>query len=192
VVRLLLEKGADVKATGGYYGNALQAASAGGHEAVVRLLLDKGADVKVPDQIGRTSLLRVAEKGNVAMVSLLVTARIDLPQHSKDSQSLLRQVVTNELATVVETMRTKDKGQLNSYTLEHGYYGLRSERTTLRKDDRSRIECEMHTNCIQNGKFTSWNDVKPSTAGLRRRRRQPNTWSPYTRDSDSRILQMGS
>ena len=43
VVRLLLEKGADVNAQGGYYGNALQAASARGHEAVVRLLLDKGA-----------------------------------------------------------------------------------------------------------------------------------------------------
>ena len=44
VVRLLLDKGADVNAQGGYYyANALQAASDRGHEAVVRLLLDKGA-----------------------------------------------------------------------------------------------------------------------------------------------------
>ncbi|OAL01666.1 hypothetical protein IQ06DRAFT_246464, partial [Phaeosphaeriaceae sp. SRC1lsM3a] len=34
-----------VNAQGGTYGNALQAASSGGHEAVVRLLLDAGADV---------------------------------------------------------------------------------------------------------------------------------------------------
>ena len=40
---MLLDKGADVNAQGGEYGNALQAASAGGHEAVVRLLVDKGA-----------------------------------------------------------------------------------------------------------------------------------------------------
>jgi ankyrin repeat protein len=44
-VKLLLDKGADVNAQGGYYGNALQAASSDGHEAVVKLLLNKGADV---------------------------------------------------------------------------------------------------------------------------------------------------
>jgi len=43
VVRLLLDKGADVNAQGGSFGNALQAASENGHEAVVRLLLDEGA-----------------------------------------------------------------------------------------------------------------------------------------------------
>jgi ankyrin repeat protein len=45
VVNLLLEKGADVNAQGGEYGNALQASLYGGHAVVVRLLLDKGADV---------------------------------------------------------------------------------------------------------------------------------------------------
>jgi ankyrin repeat protein len=44
VVRLLVAKGADVNTQGGYYGNALQAASERGHKAVVRLLLDKGTD----------------------------------------------------------------------------------------------------------------------------------------------------
>jgi ankyrin repeat protein len=32
---------------GGDYGNALQAASTGGHEAIVKLLIEKGADVNV-------------------------------------------------------------------------------------------------------------------------------------------------
>ena len=45
MVELLLSKGADVNAQGGDYGNALQAASDGGHEKVVELLLSKGADV---------------------------------------------------------------------------------------------------------------------------------------------------
>jgi ankyrin repeat protein len=43
VVRLLLEKGADVNAVGGIFGNALQTASKYGHKAVVRLLLENGA-----------------------------------------------------------------------------------------------------------------------------------------------------
>jgi ankyrin repeat protein len=43
VVKLLLDKGANVNAQSGHYGNALQAASIYGHDAVVRLLVDKGA-----------------------------------------------------------------------------------------------------------------------------------------------------
>ena len=42
-MRLLVEKGADVKIQGGFYGDALYAASSGGHEQVVRLLVEKGA-----------------------------------------------------------------------------------------------------------------------------------------------------
>jgi ankyrin repeat protein len=38
-----LDKGADVNAQGGYFGNALQAASAEGYQEIVQLLLDKGA-----------------------------------------------------------------------------------------------------------------------------------------------------
>lgn len=35
MVQILLEKGADVNAQGGYYGNVLQVASLGGHKEVV-------------------------------------------------------------------------------------------------------------------------------------------------------------
>jgi ankyrin repeat protein len=40
-----LRRGADVNAQGGQYGNALQAASNGGHKEIVKLLLERGADV---------------------------------------------------------------------------------------------------------------------------------------------------
>ncbi|KAL5356421.1 hypothetical protein BJX96DRAFT_171598 [Aspergillus floccosus] len=42
IVRLLIEKGADVNARGGFYGNALQAASDAGHQEIVQLLVEKG------------------------------------------------------------------------------------------------------------------------------------------------------
>ena len=44
-MELLLERGADVNAQGGYYSNALWAASWKGHQEVVELLLERGADV---------------------------------------------------------------------------------------------------------------------------------------------------
>ncbi|KAF1828432.1 hypothetical protein BDW02DRAFT_512307, partial [Decorospora gaudefroyi] len=47
VVKLLLDKGADVNAQGGRYSNALQAALSGGYEVVAKLLLDKGAHSNV-------------------------------------------------------------------------------------------------------------------------------------------------
>ena len=45
VARELIDKGADVNAQGGGFGNALQAASAEGHREIAELLLEKGADV---------------------------------------------------------------------------------------------------------------------------------------------------
>ncbi|KAI0568064.1 Ank-4 multi-domain protein, partial [Pyrenophora tritici-repentis] len=43
VVKTLIDQGAEVNAQGGEYGNALQAALAGGYEQVVKALLDAGA-----------------------------------------------------------------------------------------------------------------------------------------------------
>jgi ankyrin repeat protein len=40
-----LDKGADINAQGGLYGNALQAALARGYQEIARQLLDRGADV---------------------------------------------------------------------------------------------------------------------------------------------------
>ena len=45
MVRLLLNKGADVNDQGGEYANALQAASTEGHQQLVWLLLEMGADI---------------------------------------------------------------------------------------------------------------------------------------------------
>jgi ankyrin repeat protein len=42
IVERLFKKGADVNAQGGEYGNALQVASANGHEQIVERLLEKG------------------------------------------------------------------------------------------------------------------------------------------------------
>lgn len=45
MVKLLLDKGANVNAHGGCYGNVLQAAPARGYKKVVKLLLDNGANI---------------------------------------------------------------------------------------------------------------------------------------------------
>jgi ankyrin repeat protein len=71
VVKLLLEKGADVdsKDMGGR--TPLSWAARNGHEAVVTLLLEKGADVHSKDKDGRTPLSWAAGNGHEAVVKLL-------------------------------------------------------------------------------------------------------------------------
>src|SRR2546429_27864 len=63
VVRLLLEKGADVNAKTNYGETALHWASENGHEAMARLLLQKGADVNAETNDGGTALRWAVENG---------------------------------------------------------------------------------------------------------------------------------
>jgi hypothetical protein len=48
---MLLDKDADVNAQGGYYGNALQAASVEDYKQVVKMLLDAGAHQPQEDRL---------------------------------------------------------------------------------------------------------------------------------------------
>ncbi|KAJ7893522.1 ankyrin repeat-containing domain protein [Mycena leptocephala] len=48
LVRLLLEKNADINAQDEFYGTALQVASKMGHESLVQLLIEMGADINAP------------------------------------------------------------------------------------------------------------------------------------------------
>ncbi|TGZ78208.1 ankyrin, partial [Ascodesmis nigricans] len=67
----LLVKRADVNAQGGAYGNALQAAASGGHEAVVRLLIELGADANAQGGAYGSALQAAAFRGHEAVVKLL-------------------------------------------------------------------------------------------------------------------------
>jgi len=49
---------------GGHYGNALQAASSGGHDKVVRMLMDVGADVNAQGERYGNALQAASSKGH--------------------------------------------------------------------------------------------------------------------------------
>ena len=67
-----LGKGADVNAQGGYFGNALHAASYRGHEKVVELLLSKGADVNAQGGHWGNALQAASDGGHEKVVELLL------------------------------------------------------------------------------------------------------------------------
>jgi hypothetical protein len=74
IVRLLLEKGAEIEVKDGKYSYALLSwAARNGHEAVVKLLLEKGAEIEAEDdESGKTSLQWAAGNGHEAIVKLLL------------------------------------------------------------------------------------------------------------------------
>lgn len=74
VVGELLATGADVKAQGGLYGNALQAALVEGHEKVVQILLDAGADVNAQGGTFGNALQAASVGGYEKVLQMLLDA----------------------------------------------------------------------------------------------------------------------
>ena len=72
IVRLLLDRGADMHAQGGMHGNALQAACYGGHESIVRLLLDRGAVINAQGGMHGNTLQAACYGGHESIVQLLL------------------------------------------------------------------------------------------------------------------------
>ena len=83
VVKLLLEKGADIESKDDYGRTPLSWAAEGGHKAVVKLLLEKGADMESKDDYGQTPLSWAAEGGHEAVVQLLLEKGADIESKDK-------------------------------------------------------------------------------------------------------------
>ena len=86
-MKMLLENGAEVNAEGGEYGNALQAASYGGNEAIVKLLLENGAEVNAEGgEYGNALQAAASYKGNEAIVKLLLENGAEMKEEYKGAQ----------------------------------------------------------------------------------------------------------
>ena len=72
VVDGLLSAGADVNASGGEYGNALQAASISGHDNVAEILIERGADVNAQGGDCGDALLAASWAGHAPLVKVLL------------------------------------------------------------------------------------------------------------------------
>ncbi|KAK3384177.1 ankyrin repeat-containing domain protein [Lasiosphaeria ovina] len=79
VVRLLVEKGANIEAR----------AAESGHEAVLRLLLEKGANIEARGNDGRTALWLAAYWGHEAVVRLLLEKGANMEARGDDGRTAL-------------------------------------------------------------------------------------------------------
>jgi hypothetical protein len=72
IIHILLEKGANINASGGKYGSALQAAAYMGHAEIVRILLEKGANVDATGGEYGTALEIAAKQHHNGIVHMLL------------------------------------------------------------------------------------------------------------------------
>ena len=109
VVRLLLEKGADVHAKDTNAGDetALHEAAHYGHEAVVRLLLEKGSDVDAKTSFGWTALSAASRRGYEAVVRLLLEKRVDLEAKAIGGETALHKAAEGGHGAVVQLLLEK-------------------------------------------------------------------------------------
>ncbi|GAM44151.1 NACHT and Ankyrin domain protein [Talaromyces pinophilus] len=101
VVRLLIERGANVRVKDKLGLTALYQASSSGHEAVVKLLLDHGADVNATSAYkGWTALFEAASNGHEAVVRLLLDRGADINTKDEDGRTPLYQAASRGHETV--------------------------------------------------------------------------------------------
>ena len=87
-VQLLLERGADINAQGGTYGNALQASAQDGGVEIVQLMLERGADVNAPGSVFGNALQATAFINKTDVVQLLLQNGAD--KHGRELGDLLQ------------------------------------------------------------------------------------------------------
>ncbi|CZR70056.1 uncharacterized protein PAC_19957 [Phialocephala subalpina] len=107
LVKLLLEKGTELKAKNEDNRASLLLAAANGHEAVVKLLLEKGAELEAEDDNRRTSLLWAVAKGHEAVVKLLVEKGAELEAEDDDHQTSLLLAAAKGHEAVVKLLLKK-------------------------------------------------------------------------------------
>ena len=108
VVRLLLEKGAELESKDNYGRTPLSRAAENGHEAVVKLLLEKGAELESKDNdYGQTPLLWAAENGHEAVVKLLLQKGAELESKDNYGRTPLSWAARNGHEAVVKLLVEK-------------------------------------------------------------------------------------
>ncbi len=78
IVRILLERGADINARGPYGQTALMVASRAGYVDMVKTLLDWEANIHLKDERGYTALMHGAWNGHLEIVKALIDRGADV------------------------------------------------------------------------------------------------------------------
>jgi hypothetical protein len=118
-VKDLINKGADINAQGGFYGNALQAASASGYAEIVQLLLNNRADINVQGGEYGNALQAASASGHAGIVQLLLNNRADINAQGGFYGNALQAASASGYAGIVQLL-LNNRADINA---QGGFYG---------------------------------------------------------------------
>ncbi|KAI6366356.1 hypothetical protein MCOR25_005171 [Pyricularia grisea] len=99
----LLDKGADVRKTGGNFGTALAVAAwQGSSPTLLEILLGRGAGPNVPDQMGRQPIHFAALSGRLDFMEILLSAGADATLHDKAGRTIVHWAAQGGQVDVLE------------------------------------------------------------------------------------------
>ena len=107
VVKLLLERGAEVDATDNDGNSILAHAAARGNESVVRILLDNGARTQCTNNKGCTALHHASHNGHAMVIEKLIKYGAEVNGVDLDGFSSLRNAIYNNHAQAVRALLEK-------------------------------------------------------------------------------------
>ena len=103
IVRLLVDRGADVKLYG--FEPALTTAATNCRTSLVRLLLEAGANVNAADQGGYTALMEAADSGCGDVVATLIAADADVNASNNEGITALDLATKQRRARIVALLK---------------------------------------------------------------------------------------
>ena len=104
-IRMLMDKGANVKHADNEGRTALSLAAIKGHKVVAKLLLKKNADINAQDRKGNTPLALAAEKNHDAVVRFLLESGADADLADEDEETPFEKARDRHMDQIVEVFK---------------------------------------------------------------------------------------
>ncbi|MBN1271211.1 MAG: ankyrin repeat domain-containing protein [Candidatus Aminicenantes bacterium] len=132
IVKMLCEKGADVRAGDTQLGTPLHYAAYNGQDAVVGFLIDRGVDVDIKNESGATPLFLAVNRGKKSTADLLISRGSDINAMDSIGYSALRIACIRNNGEMVQFLA--DKGARINQRLDAGNTLLHESAAEGRKE----------------------------------------------------------
>ena len=139
LVRLLIERGANVNSTTKTKSTPLRAACYDGHLNIVKYLIQKGADIELANKYGHTCLMIAVYRGHIGVMKYLMSLKVDANRKTFKGSTALHDCAENGSVEMLKLLI--DYGAI----MDINYFGLTPLLSACAMGKRNRSETERNS-----------------------------------------------